>query len=56
MFKLPYNCIISHASKVMLKIVQARLQQYMNWELLVHKLGLVKAEESEITLLTFIGS
>ena len=24
---------ISHASKVMLKILQARLQQYMNWEL-----------------------
>ena len=24
---------ISHASKVMLKIRQARLQQYMNWEL-----------------------
>ena len=30
------NCgtivLISHASKVMLKILQARLQQYMNWE------------------------
>ena len=25
--------IISHASKVMLKILQARLQQYVNWEL-----------------------
>ena len=25
--------IISHASKVMLKIRQVRLQQYMNWEL-----------------------
>ena len=25
--------VISHASKVMLKILQARLQQYMNWEL-----------------------
>ena len=24
---------ISHASKIMLKILQARLQQYMNWEL-----------------------
>ena len=23
--------VISHASKVMLKILQARLQQYMNW-------------------------
>ena len=28
MFKLPHN--YSHASKVMLKILQARLQQYMN--------------------------
>ena len=25
--------LISHSSKVMLKIVQARLQQYVNWEL-----------------------
>jgi len=24
---------ISHASKIMLKILQARLQQYVNWEL-----------------------
>ena len=30
MFKLPHKCIISHASKVMFKILQARLQQYMN--------------------------
>ena len=30
-----YNttALISHASKVMLKILQARLQQYVNWEL-----------------------
>ena len=27
------NALISHASKVMLKILQARLQQYMNCEL-----------------------
>jgi len=44
MFKLPHNCIshiiimrwhtiISHFSKVMLKIPKARLQQNMNWEL-----------------------
>ena len=33
MLKLPYNCTISHASKVMLKILQARLQQYVNHEL-----------------------
>ena len=25
--------LISHASKIMLKILQTRLQQYMNWEL-----------------------
>ena len=25
--------LISHASKLMLKILQASLQQYMNWEL-----------------------
>ena len=25
--------LISHASKVMLKILQARLQPYVNWEL-----------------------
>ena len=33
MFKLLHNALISHASKVMLKILQVRLQQYMNWEL-----------------------
>ena len=33
MLKLPHNELISHASKVMLKILQARLQQYMNHEL-----------------------
>ena len=33
MFKLPTIALISHASKVMLKILQATLQQYMNCEL-----------------------
>ena len=33
MLKLPHNCTHSHASKVMLKILQARLQQYVNHEL-----------------------
>ena len=33
MLKLPHNALISHTSKVMLKILQARLQQYMNHEL-----------------------
>ena len=43
MFKLPYNCIlISHASKVMLKILQARLQQNVNPELPHVKAGFRK--------------
>ena len=33
MLKLPHNCTHSHASKGMLKILQARLQQYVNREL-----------------------
>ena len=33
MLKLPQIAVISHASKVMLKILQARLQQYVNYEL-----------------------
>ena len=33
MLKLQHNCTHSPASKVMLKILQARLQQYMNSEL-----------------------
>ena len=45
--------LISQASKVMLKIIQARLQQYMNHEILdVKKLVLDKAEEPEIKLPT----
>ena len=33
MLKLPHNALISHASKVMLKIFQAWLQQYVNLEI-----------------------
>ena len=33
MFKLPHNCTHLTRSKVMLKILQARLQQYMNCQL-----------------------
>ena len=33
MLKLPHNALISHASKAMLKILQSRLQQYVNREL-----------------------
>ena len=46
--------LISHASKVMLKSLQARLQQYMNFHMF--KLDLGKAEELEIKLPTSIGS
>ena len=52
------NCrmiaLISHASKVMPQILQARLQQYMNS--LMFKLVLEKAEEPEIKLSTSPGS
>ena len=43
-------------SKVMLNILQARLQQYMNWEFQLFKLDLEKAEEPEIKLPTSTGS
>ena len=33
MLKLPIIALISHASNVMLKILQARFQQYVNCEL-----------------------
>ena len=54
-----YYCtfaLISHASKLMLKILQAWLQQYMNWELPDVQAYLEKAEESEIKLPTSVGS
>ena len=47
--------LISHASKVMLKSLQARLQQYVNCELPDVQAGFRKAEESEIKLPTFTG-
>ena len=47
--------LISHASKVMLKILQARLQQYVNHELPDVQAGLRKAEEPEIKLPTSAG-
>ena len=48
--------LISHTSKIMLKILQARLQQYVNRELPEFKLVLEKAEEPEIKLPTSAGS
>ena len=48
--------LISHASKVMLKIIQARLQQYVNCELPDVQTSLERAEEPEIKLPTSAGS
>ena len=48
--------LISHNGKVMLKILQARLQQYMNRELPDIQVDLQKAEEPEIKLPTSAGS
>ena len=46
--------LISHASKVMLQILLARLQLYVNFQ--IFKLDLEKAEKPEIKLPTFAGS
>ena len=48
--------LISHTSKAMLKVLQARVLQYVNHELPVVKLDLEKAEEPEIILPTSTGS
>ena len=42
--------LISHASKVMLKILQARLQQYMNSELPYVQVGFRKGRGTKIKL------
>ena len=46
--------IISHPSKIMLKILQARLQQYVNFQM--YNLFLEKAEDPEVKLPTYTGS
>ena len=57
MFKLPYNCAHFHMLAMLCsKSFKARLQQYMNKELLDYKLDLEKAEEPKIKLPTSIGS
>ena len=48
--------LISHTSKVMFKILQARLQQYVTINFQMFKLVLEKAEEPEIKLSTSGGS
>ena len=58
MFKLRAIAFTSHVSKVMLKILQARLQQYLHQELpdVMYMLGLEKGEGPEIKLPTYTGS
>ena len=51
-----YRTIALISQKVMLKILQAMLQQYMNHELQMFKLDLEKAEELEIKLPTSLCS
>jgi len=46
----------SSHTRVMLKILQARLQQYVNCEFQMFKLVLEKAEEPEVKLPTSAGS
>ena len=48
--------LISLASKVMLKILQARLQQYVNHELPDVEAGFIKAEEREVKFPISVGS
>ena len=48
--------LISHTSKITLKILQARLQQYVNRELPDVQAVLEKAEKPEIKLPTSAGS
>ena len=49
------TALISHASKVTLKILQARLQQYITVNFQMFKLVLEKAEELEVKLPTSAG-
>ena len=44
--KILHSAYISHANKVMLKILQARLQKYMKWELTVVQAGFRKGRKT----------
>ena len=48
--------LISHASEVMLKILQTRLEQYVNCEIPDVEGGFRKTQEPEIKLPTSVGS
>ena len=48
--------LISHSSNVMLKLLQAKLQQYMTVYFQIFKVDLEKTEEPEIKLPTSVGT
>ena len=57
MIKIPHDGTHLNASKVMFKILQTRLQQYMNREFPDVQAGVLeKAEEPEIKFPTSVGS
>ena len=56
MLKLPRNCTHLNAGKVMLKTLQARLQQYMNHELPDVKAGFRKGAGTRDKLPASVGS
>ena len=56
MLKLLPNCTHSHTNKVLLKILQARLQSMWTMNFQMFKLDLENAEEPEIKLSTSTGS
>ena len=56
MLTLPHNCTHLNASKIMLKILQARLQQYMNHELPDVQAGFRKGKGTRDQMPTCAGS
>ena len=52
----PTIALISHVSKVMLKILQTRLEQYMNQELPDIQAGFTKGRATRVKLPTSAGS
>ena len=53
--KRPHSCTFSHTSKVMLKILQARLQQYVTQEIPDVQAGFRKGRGTRDQIATFIG-
>ena len=56
MLKLPRNCTHLNAGKVMLKTLQARLQQYVNRELLDVQAGFRKGRGTRDQIANISGS